>query len=213
ITTILTRSERIYFSLVKFWARVLLAVSGVSLTVEGTERVDFSRSYIIVANHASLFDIPALIAGVPDDIRIVYRKNLEKIPFFGWGLHIQTAYLAIDRENTQDAMQTIEEARRRIARGGSILMFGEGTRTPDGKMQQFKRGPFNLASRAGVPIVPLTINGSYRIMQKGSLRIHPWAISLVLEKPIELPGTDGKQSELMLRDQVRAAIARHYKEQ
>ncbi len=209
VSTILTRSERIYFNLVKFWAHVVLAVSGVRITVEGTDRVDFSRNYIIVSNHASLFDIPSVIAGIPHDIRIVYRKDLEKIPFFGWGLHIQKTYIAIDRENTQDAMQTIEEARRRIARGGSVLMFGEGTRTPDGKMQQFKRGPFNLASRAGVPIVPLAINGSFNIMQKGSLRIHPGTITLVLAKPIDTAGVNGRQGELNLRDEVRAAIERN----
>jgi 1-acyl-sn-glycerol-3-phosphate acyltransferase len=210
---LLTRSDRLFFTLVKTWAHLVLGVAGVRVTVEGAERVDFSRSYIIVANHASLFDIPSVIVGIPADIRIVYRKDLGKIPFFGWGLRIQNVYIPIDRENRQDALQTIGETQARIARGGCVLMFGEGTRTPDGSLQQFKRGPFNLASKAGVPVVPLAINGSFGVLQKGSLRIRPGTITLVLDRPIGPSGTDGKQAELLLRDQVRAAIERNLKEE
>ena len=213
VAMLLLRSERVYFWLVKFWARVVLGSCGVRITVEGADHVDFSRSHIFVANHGSLFDIPAVVAGIDDDIRIIYKKELERIPFFGWGLNISNVYIPIRREKGQEAMQTIEEARKRISRGGSILMFAEGTRTSDGKLQQFKRGPFTLASRAGVPVVPLTINGSYKILRKGSFRIHPGTITLVLGKPVEPAGENGKQAELVLRDEVRASIERNYNEQ
>jgi 1-acyl-sn-glycerol-3-phosphate acyltransferase len=206
-------SEKLFFALMRFYARTVLAACGIRVVLEGSARVDFSHNHIFVANHASLFDIPAVIAGIPDNIRIMYRKDLERVPIFGWGLHVQKTYIPIDRRNKHEAIHTIEEAARQIARGGSVLIFGEGTRTRDGKLQQFKRGPFNLAARAGVPVVPLTINGSFRILPRGSLRLHPGTITLVVEQPIEPPPANGRESEILLRDEVRANIERHYREQ
>lgn len=213
LTCSIGRTERIYFALVRFWARVLLAVCGVEIVVEGSDRADFTRNHVLVANHASMFDIPAVIAGIPAGIRILYKKELERIPIFGWGLRLGRTYIPIDRGNTQDAMHSIEEAAGRIASGGTVLMFGEGTRTADGKLQQFKRGAFNLALRAGVPVIPLTINGSFKVLPKGSLRIHPGTITLVIERPVHPPASNGRQAELLLRDEVRATIERHYREQ
>ena len=90
------RTGKLFHTLAAFHARTVLAVCGVKITVRGLDLVDFSRSYIYVSNHASLFDIPAVIAGIPDQIRIVYKKELEKIPFFGWGLKYGKTYIAIE---------------------------------------------------------------------------------------------------------------------
>jgi 1-acyl-sn-glycerol-3-phosphate acyltransferase len=212
LTCFFPASEKWFFVLTRFYSRIVLSVCGIRVVLEGSEHVDFSRSHIFVANHASLFDIPAAIAGIPDNIRIVYRKDLERIPIFGWGLHVQKTFIGIDRGNRHDAMHTIEEAARKIARGGSVLMFGEGTRTRDGKLQQFKRGPFKLAARAGVPVVPLTINGSFGVLPRGSLHIHPGTITLVVDQPIKPPPSNGREPELDLRDRVRATIERHHTE-
>jgi len=212
LTSLVGRSERAYFALARLYSRMVLAVCGIEIVVEGSDRVDFTRNHVLVSNHASMFDIPAVVAGIPADIRIVYKKELERIPVFGWGLHFGP-YIAIDRVNRHEAMHSIENAARKIARGGSVLMFGEGTRTADGKLQQFKRGPFNLAVKAGVPVVPLTINGSFNVLQKGSLHIHPGTIRLVIERPVEPPASNGKEAELTLRDNVHAAIERNYREQ
>jgi 1-acyl-sn-glycerol-3-phosphate acyltransferase len=214
LTSLVIRSERAYYSMARFYSRTVLALCGVDLIVEGVERVDFNQNHVLVANHASMFDIPAVIAGLPGKVRIVYKKELERIPVFGWGLRYGGTYIAINRRNRQEAMHGLEEAAAKITRGGgSVLMFGEGTRTEDGKLQPFKRGPFNLAAKAGVPVVPLTINGSYKIMPKGSLRIEPGTITLVVERPIQPRGSNGKSSELAMRDDVHAAIERNYKNQ
>jgi 1-acyl-sn-glycerol-3-phosphate acyltransferase len=212
IITPFHRTGKLFHTLARFWAYGTLKVCGVRVIVEGKENVDFSRSYIYVSNHASQFDIPAVVAAIPDQIRIVYKKELEKIPIFGWGLKYGKTYIGIDRGRGQDAIQSLEKAASRIRNGASVLLFGEGTRSPDGKLQQFKRGPFNLAMRAGVPIVPVAINGSYKILPKHSFRIRPGTITLVLSSPIKPPVNEGKEAELKLRDEVRAAIERNLKE-
>lgn len=206
------RTGKLFHTLARFWARIILKICGVKIKLQGIEQIDFSRSYIYVSNHASQFDIPAVVAGIPDQIRIVYKKELEKIPIFGWGLKYGKTYISIDRGRGQDAIQSLEDAANKIRNGASVLLFGEGTRSADGKLQQFKRGPFNLAMRAGVPIVPVAINGSYKILPKHSFRIRPGTITLVLSSPIKPPENEGKEAELNLRDEVRAAIERNLKE-
>ena len=102
---------------------------------------------------------------------------------------------------------------RRVLVLASVLLFAEGTRTLDGKLQSFKRGAFNMALRAGVPVVPLTINGSYRILQKGSMKLRPGAVTLIFDRPIQPPPADGKEAEIALRDQVQKVIQSHYVDQ
>lgn len=207
------RKGRFIAAISRAHARSILAVSGVRLDVRGRERLDFSKHYVYVSNHASLFDIPAVIAGIPQHVRIVYKKELERIPLFGWGLKFSKGYIGINRGRGADAMRGIEKAAETIRNGASVLLFAEGTRTPDGRLQPFKRGAFNLAVKAGVPVVPLTINGSYRVYSKASPRIQPGTISLTLEDPIRPARADGKEAELRLRDSVQRAIQKNYVDQ
>jgi 1-acyl-sn-glycerol-3-phosphate acyltransferase len=197
----------------RLYARTVLAVCGIKVKIKGLEHVPRTRNYIYVANHASLFDIPAVIAGIPDEIRIVYKKELEHIPFFGWGMKFGRTYIPIDRMGGHDALQSLEEAAKKIRQGASVLLFAEGTRTKDGNIQPFKRGAFNLAVRAGVPVVPLTIKGSYAILPKKSFFIQSGSITLVLDKPVEPPAANGKSSEVQLMEQVRSVIEKHLREE
>jgi 1-acyl-sn-glycerol-3-phosphate acyltransferase len=206
LTIPFNRTGTLFHALARFHARGILAGCGVTLAVEGLEKVPLTRGYVYVANHASHFDIPAVIAGIPDEIRIVYKKELEKIPIFGWGLKYGKTYIGIDRGRGHKALESLDAAAAKIRDGASVILFGEGTRTPDGKLQPFKRGPFSLAVRANVPVVPVTINGSYDVLPRGSWRIRPGAITLVLSSPIA-PHSDGKEAELALRDMTSAAIA------
>jgi 1-acyl-sn-glycerol-3-phosphate acyltransferase len=203
------QTGKLFHTLARFYGKVVLAVSGVTLRVEGCDRVDFSRSYIYVSNHASLFDIPSVLVGIPDQIRIIYKKELEKIPIFGWGLKYGKTYIGIDRGKGPNAIKSLEEAVSRIRNGASVILFGEGTRSPDGNLQVFKRGPFNLALRAGVPIVPVTIKGSYNILSKKSFRIRPGVITLILDSPVPPPEEMGKEAELALSDRVRSIILKN----
>ena len=207
------RKGHVFYWLSQLHSRTILWVCRVKVVAHGLENIDTNNTYIFASNHASLFDIPAVIASFPGRVRMVYKRELEKIPFFGWGLKLSKVYIGIDRSRSRDASRSLDEAVEKIRSGASVLLFAEGTRTSDGKLQQFKRGAFNMAMRAGVPVVPLTINGSYRILQKGKIRFNPGTITLVFDKPIPVPAQEGKDAELMLRDQAREIIASHYIDQ
>jgi len=203
---------RVFHAIARWWARTVLRVCGVRVSVRGLEEVDFSRNYVYVSNHASMFDIPVIVSGVPDQIRIIYKKELHLIPFFGWGLRFGS-YIGIDRGRGTKALRSLEEATEKIRRGASVLMYAEGTRTLDGKLQQFKRGAFNLAVKARTPVVPLIVNGSYSILPKHSINVRPGRVELVLAPPVPVPPGEGKEAEMQLMQEVHAAIARHYIEQ
>jgi 1-acyl-sn-glycerol-3-phosphate acyltransferase len=208
----LHRGGRLFHRLARGWARVALFTCGINVKVKGLEKLDPTRHYIYVSNHASMFDIPALIAGIPDQIRIVYKKELEVIPIFGWGLK-WGSYIGIDRSGKPGAVKSLKQAARKIREGASVLLYAEGTRTLDGKLQPFKRGAFNLALKAGVPVVPLTINGTFNILHKRSINVQPGVAELILESPIEINGRGGKDAELKLAEQVHSVIRKHYIDQ
>ncbi len=207
------KHHRAYQYFARLHARGILAMARCTLTVTGAGQLDPVQNYVFVSNHASMFDIPTVRAALRHDIRIIYKKELHWVPIFGWGLKIGACDIAIDRKNSQDAMRSIETAVEKIRSGASVILFAEGTRTRDGKLQPFKRGPFNLAMKAGVPVVPVTINGTFSIMKKGSFRLRPGTITVVIDAPIPIPDDGGKEAEFELRDTVQQAIASHYENQ
>jgi 1-acyl-sn-glycerol-3-phosphate acyltransferase len=206
------RRGRVFHASSRLWARLVLFVCGVKVQVKGLQHVQQSQNYIYVSNHASMFDIPCIVAGIPDQIRIVYKKELEVIPVFGWGLK-WGSYISIDRSRRSSAMRSLDQAAKKIRDGASVLLYAEGTRTLDGKLQPFKRGAFKLAVKAGVPVVPLTINGTFHMLRKRSIVIRPGTAELILERPIPVNSKDGRTSEMQLMEQVHEAIARHYIDQ
>lgn len=211
IVILARKNDTVFHSLARGWARTSLKICGIKVHVRGLEKVDMNRNYVYVSNHASMFDIPAIIASVPDQIRIVFKKELHWIPIFGWGLKYGS-YISIDRSRGPAAMKSLDEAVEKIRTGASVLLYAEGTRTLDGKLQAFKRGAFNLAVKAGVPVVPLTINGSFKLLPKRSIVVRPGEVELVLESPIEIRG-NGKNAELQLMEEVHTAIQKHYVDQ
>jgi 1-acyl-sn-glycerol-3-phosphate acyltransferase len=208
IVIVVWKNDRIFHALARTWAHSSLWMCGVTVSVKGLEKLDKNRNYVYVSNHASMFDIPAILAAIPDQIRIIYKKELHWIPIFGWGLKYGS-YIGIDRSRGADAMKSLEEAAEKIRTGASVLLYAEGTRTLDGKLQPFKRGAFNIAVKAGVPVVPLTINGSFKLLPKRSMIVHPGEVELILEAPIEIKGS-GKEEEMRLMAEVHAAIDKHY---
>ena len=205
------RSGKIFQAFGRGWARVILWICGIHVKVSGLEHIEKGNTYIYVSNHASLFDIPAVIAGIPDQIRLVYKKELEKIPVFGWVMK-SSPYVTIDRDKSFSAMRSLELAAERIKRGASVLLFAEGTRSEDGRLQPLKRGAFSLAAKTDKPIVPLTINGSFDRRPKGKFLINPGTIELILEKPVPTHEGEGKEFEVSLMNRVAEAIRMHFKE-
>ncbi len=211
-SVVVDRKGSVYHSIARAWAKALLKIFGVNVRVTGMENLETGKTYVYVSNHASMFDIPAVIAGIQDEIRIVYKKELSYVPIWGWSLAVGH-YIAIDRFSAKDAVKSLEAAAEKIRRGASVLLFAEGTRTRTGKLQPFKRGAFALAAKAGIPIVPLTINNSFNILPKGSLRIRRADISVVVGKPITTVGAEGRDDEINLMEKVREAIAQSYVDQ
>jgi 1-acyl-sn-glycerol-3-phosphate acyltransferase len=211
VVTVITRSAALFDKTVRFFYSGLLVLGGAKVKVMGAESLDLRRNYIYVANHSSYYDIPTVLTGIPDKrIRIMYKKEMQKIPVFGWAMKWTRFYLPINRGRGIEAQQSLDVAIQRIKDGDSVLLFPEGTRSEDGKLQTFKRGAFNIAVRAGVPVVPLTINGSRRVLPKDSYRITGGPITLIIHQPIEPPAENGKSSELELMQAARQVIEQNY---
>ncbi|MCE1188362.1 MAG: 1-acyl-sn-glycerol-3-phosphate acyltransferase [Ignavibacteria bacterium] len=203
------RSFRLYFWLSKVFSNGILWISGIKLHVEGTENINPEEAYVYVSNHSSMYDIPAIMAAVPNKASIVFKKELARIPIFGWQL-ATGPYVLMDRQNPERAMQSIERAKKLMTLNKiSTILYAEGTRSKTGEIQPFKRGAFYLASRVQHPIVPVTIKGTEKILPKGTLRIHPGVITVVFDKPIEVAPVMNKKDEMELMDKVREIIIRN----
>jgi len=194
------------------WSKSILRLFGIRAAATGLERLSPEEHYVFVSNHASMFDIPAAFAVLPKDVNIVFKKELSRIPVWGWALRYGH-FIMIDRANARDAMQSLERAAATIRAGASVLLFAEGTRTRDGRLQPFKRGAFSLALKAGRPVVPVTINNTFHILPKGSIRIKPTDIRVFVGEPIQTTGLKGKSGEQQLMQEVHDSISRHYVDQ
>jgi 1-acyl-sn-glycerol-3-phosphate acyltransferase len=194
---------------VQSWCRNVLALSGVRVRAEGAENLDPGASYIYVANHASLFDIPALQVALPGSVRIMYKKELQKIPFMGWALRY-SSFIPIVREKARDAMNTVNATVDIIRNDASSLMiFPEGTRTPDGSVQKFKRGAFIVALQSGKPLVPVAICGSFDVLPKHTLRFRKGEIVVRMGTPI-VPEDRAysREEEIALMNTMHATVAK-----
>ncbi len=203
-TFIADRSGDAVLRLARIWSRAILAAAGVKLTVNVHTRLDPKTPYVFMSNHASASDIFSLFVAVPFPVRMIAKKQLGRIPFFGWAMHAGR-FIFIDRQNPIAARRSIEEAARRIKRGHSVLLFPEGTRTRDGALGPFKKGGFHLAIASGATIVPVGIRGSRAVWPRGSALIHAGAILVEIGAPISTAGlTDDDRDALLER--VRAQI-------
>lgn len=201
----LGNTDQRFYRLSRKWAYAILRIAGVELQVKGTTNIPNSGRCVYVCNHASLFDIPVLMAGIDDEIRIMYKRELRRIPIFGWILAL-SPYIPIDRSNPRDAMAGIEQAAAGIREGASVVIFAEGTRSKDGTLGAFKRGAFLLAARAHRPVVPVAIIGSSAILPSRTSYIRAGRVRLVITPAIEIPSAD-RTSEKELMANVRTRIA------
>lgn len=206
--SIFDRSGTVYLFLARLWCRLWLFFSGVRLIVIGKENVDPNGVYVVVSNHASYFDIPALLLGLPiKKVRIVAKESLGKIPFFGWSMAMGD-FILIKRGANRDALKSLFKAIEKIRQGKSVVLFADGTRSLDGRIQPFKRGAFLVAEKSGAPILPVTILGSYKIMRRDTVLISPGNITVVIDKPIPV---DSKTADELLAESFRVISTNHQK--
>jgi 1-acyl-sn-glycerol-3-phosphate acyltransferase len=169
----------------RFWAKSILYVSRVKVSIQGLEHIDPRAAYVYMANHQSMFDILALLGYLPVQFRWLAKMELFQIPIFGYSM-ARVGYISIDRSNRKSAIKSLQKAAQKIAHEGvSVMIFPEGTRSEDGRIRPFKKGGFYLAIDSGRPIVPVVICGSHYIMPKGKLRIRPGRIVLSVNRPVD----------------------------
>jgi 1-acyl-sn-glycerol-3-phosphate acyltransferase len=171
------------FNISKLWAWTMLVVTGVKVKIHGREKIKEGTSYVIISNHQSQFDILALVTSLKIQFRWIIKKELLRIPLFGWALYA-AKNVFIDRSNRQQAIASINKALNRLPRGVSIMVFAEGTRSKDGQLQKFKKGGFTIAVERKIPILPVVVKGSRAILPKGSLIFRSGIIDVVVCDPI-----------------------------
>jgi 1-acyl-sn-glycerol-3-phosphate acyltransferase len=200
----------IIYYIAKIWTNSILLAAGVKLHVEGLEKIDPRKSYIFIGNHQSHFDVLSVFSALPLTVRFMAKKELFKIPVFGWSLYA-SGTIRIDRSNRERAIKSMNNALDRIKRGVSVVVFPEGTRSEDGKIREFKKGGFVLAIKGGIPIVPVSISGSRFILPKNTLRIKPGEIKIIINDPIQTDQFGYQEREKLSLD-VRRIIVENYDE-
>ncbi len=187
------------------WSQDVLKLAGVSVRVEGEENLMSAGAFILVANHESWFDVWALAGCLPIHARFPGKKELARIPVFGRAWQA-CGNITIDRANRASAIESMTRAGRQLKEESRhVVFFAEGTRSPDGALHAFKKGPFVLAIEGGVPVVPVGLVGSRSIMPKGSFLIRPGTITVRVGEPISVEGLEHADRD-RLRDTVRDAV-------
>ena len=188
------------------WSWLILATTGVDVTVVGLERVVAGKTYVFVANHQSIYDIPCLFWSIPFQLRIIAKESLGSFPMLGPHLK-RTGHMLVDRSKP-DRSGIFGWASRLTSNGLSLIVFPEGTRSRDGLMGKFKGGSIMLAMQAGLPIVPISVIGSRHVMKKGELTTKPGHVMLIVHDPIEMvPNPEPSVTEVrQLADRIRGVI-------
>jgi 1-acyl-sn-glycerol-3-phosphate acyltransferase len=187
------------------WARLIAFLTPVWVTVEGAENADPGRSYVVVCNHQSQYDIFLVYGWLKLDLKWVLKAELRKVPGVGIGCE-KAGHIYVDRSNPEQARKAVQDALDSVGDGVGILFFAEGTRSPDGKLRPFKKGAFRVATSQGLPILPVTIIGTRDIQKPKSLFIFPGKIRMVVHPAIEVDKDDAESINRVMA-QTRQAVA------
>ncbi len=188
------------------WGRLLCWLTPVWVTVDGAENADPSRSYVVVCNHQSQYDIFLVYGWLKLDLKWVLKAELRNVPGVGPGCE-KAGHIFVDRANPDQARKAVSDALDGIGDGVGVLFFAEGTRSPDGKLMPFKKGAFRVAASQKLPVLPVTIIGTHDIQKPRSLTIFPGRIRMVIHPAIEMRGTDDAETVRDLMNRTRQAIA------
>ncbi|MGB6743050.1 MAG: lysophospholipid acyltransferase family protein [Terracidiphilus sp.] len=202
--TVLTGNANALYNVAQKITRAAFFLAGIRVETTGRELIPAHTACIFMANHISNLDPPALIPRIPGRTSVFIKRSLTRIPVLGYAFGLGE-FIPVDRDGrVESAQESVAAARRVIEKGLHITTFIEGTRSRDGRLLPFKKGPFYLAKETGAPCIPVSIHGTETMMAKGSLKIRPGAAHIVFHAPI-YPGNYDTREELL--DAVRAAIA------
>jgi 1-acyl-sn-glycerol-3-phosphate acyltransferase len=205
ITSIIDKTGGYPYWFMRLWARMVSGSMGLTCSIYGADKIVPGTSYIITPNHQGNADILALVTTLPLRFRWVIKRELLKIPMFGWALGA-TGAISLNRSDRQESVRSLKDGVSKLAGGWSVIIYPEGTRTSDGNLQPFKKGAFMMAVQTGIPILPVTCNGAFKVLPKKTIVFHPGHVTLTVGDPIPSDGlTDKDLPELM--EKTRAAIS------
>lgn len=187
------------------WAKLFCILSFVRVTVKGRENISKGTSYVFVANHQGAYDIFAIYGYLGHNFKWMMKKALERIPLVGYSCR-RAGHIYVDNRTPAAIRQTMADAERQLAGGMSVVVFPEGSRTLDGKVHAFRRGAYTLAVEFGLPVVPLTIDGAYKVMPRTALLPRPGHITLTIHRPIEAP-SDGYEMKSLIETSRQAILS------
>ena len=191
----LSRQGRLGQRFMRLWSRGFLFCAGLRYDVEGMERAR-GGPFLLVANHASMLDIPFISAAISIQFLFVSRPFFFYVPLIGWGMRA-TRQISLDPRKPREAARVLRGLHSYFDRGISIILFPEGTRSPDGAVHTFRRGPFVTAIENGVPVLPLCLSGLHDALPKGSLRLRAHRLRLAVGDPIETRGLTRSDARTM----------------
>ncbi|WP_430815252.1 lysophospholipid acyltransferase family protein [Carboxylicivirga sp. RSCT41] len=188
------------------WARVTGYLTPMLVSVKGRENIDEKQSYVIIANHQSGYDIFLLYGWLKIDFKWIMKKELRHAPGIGYASH-KVGHIFLDRSSPRAAMKSIEEAKRKLQNGTSVVIFPEGTRSGSNQMRNFKKGAFKIAFELGLPILPVTIVDTHKVYNKG-LNLMPGSVQMVIHEPIETEQYQDEANELieLTRSTIQSAL-------
>jgi 1-acyl-sn-glycerol-3-phosphate acyltransferase len=208
IAALLVKPGRFAYFLMRTWNQTIAKLMGLRFSLSGVENLDINTSYIITPNHQGLADILAIVSTLPVRFRWVVKRELFKIPV--WGLALwSTGAIAIDRSNSATAIERLNrEKDEKLKDGWSVLIYPEGTRTPDGYLKDFKKGAFMMAVQTGIPILPVVCNGAFKILPKKTLAFRPGHVKLNICPPIPTQGLSEKDVPELMSKTRQAILAK-----
>ncbi|MDR1224469.1 MAG: 1-acyl-sn-glycerol-3-phosphate acyltransferase [Tannerella sp.] len=183
------------------WSRMACALSLCPVTVKGRENIKKGQSYVFVGNHQSAYDIFVIYGFLGAPIKWMMKKTLAKIPFVGYACRM-AGFIFVDNSSARSAQKSVIEAERKLKHGRSLVIFPEGARTPDGHLRRFKKGAYQIAVDRQLPIIPITLNGPYKVLCIGSWDVWPHRMEMIIHPPVIPPQKeeDGKEILQKLAD-------------
>jgi 1-acyl-sn-glycerol-3-phosphate acyltransferase len=202
--TVLTGNANALYSIAQKITRAAFFLAGIRVETTGRELIPAHTACIFMSNHVSNLDPPALLPRIPGRTSVFIKRSLTRIPVLGYAFRLGEL-IPVDRDGrVESAQESVAAAKRVMEKGLHLTSFVEGTRSPDGRMQPFKKGPFYLAKETGAPCIPVSIYGTETMMAKGSPKIRPGTAHVVFHAPIY---PDSYETREQLLDAVRTAIA------
>lgn len=181
--------------LMKIWTHIVLFIYGVKVRVYGREHIDPSKGKIYISNHSSFLDIFVQLAKLPDNVRMIYKREMNRIPILGLAMRC-AGFIPIDRKRIKHALRSLAQAAQKVRRGLSVVIYPEGTRTKDGTLGEFKRGVLVLAEKSEADIVPVTITHTFDLMPPGAKKVKPGVVEMVIGEPIPYRNDEGLLNEV-----------------